>query len=320
MADLTVTGDTRIDYPSAVEWRIDADPSTSLSVDWGDDSTVATGDSGDTFIHAYPRPGRYTALIQSGDDLTVDEVAVTVGPPTGLRRGVCDPWITAEDVDCDVPDNATYSLDDIVDESVRWMFDATGGYWTGTCEAIIRPYTTPERCASRRWTTRDQTIDFLNYVRGPVTRVQEVVIDGEPISPDFYRVDRQRFLVPQDDWDGNRSPLSPWPPQDMNRPLGAERTWWAHVEVGEPPPPPLLRGVRRLVCEVILMLGGDEACTLPSNAVSVTSDGVTIQLRQRERGQVGVPFIDALIEEYGRSRPRRLVDPTAPDAAVHWLP
>lgn len=317
---LTITGSTRISLPAGVEWTFVSDDPAAISVDWGDGSASSSGDDDDAYTHSYARPGRYLVTIESDAESAPIEQYVTVGPPNALRRGPCDPWITGDDVDCSVGDNLPYTIDEITEEAVRWLYDKTGSYWTGQCRALIRPYTAPHLCSRRRWTTRGDYLDLRNYVRGPVVGVNEVVVDGTPIDPDFYRIDKQRFLVPQSNWDGDVSPLTPWPPQDMGAPLGAERTWWIDVNVGESPPPPVLRAARRLVCEIILMLGNSDDCALPDRAISATHNGVTIRMAERENGQFGVPFLDTIIEDYGRSKPGRLRDPQAPEAAVHWFP
>jgi len=319
----TVTGATSLTLPEQVAWTItstDADDGDiTITVDWG--TGTSTGSPGDEFTHSYPIPGRYPVTVTAATDAgsAATDVDVTVAPPDALRRGPCDPWITGSDLDCTIPDDVGYTADDLAAEATRWLFDATGGYWTGVCEALIRPYTDSRRCATRRWRTPADQIDLRNYVRGPVT-VLGVYVNGTVISPDYYRVERQRFVIAQKGWDGDESPLLPWPLQDMDRPLGAENSWWFHIAVGEPPPDPLIRAAKRLACEMHLQLDGSDQCALPTNATSVSHNGVTVQLRQREPGQVGVQFIDTMIEQYGRSKPRRLHDPLAPDAAVYWFP
>ncbi len=309
-----------------VSWTITStDPDltdVTIVVDWGDDTTPTSGASGDEFVHIYHRPGRYTPTITAttaDDDTTTTTVGpIIIDPPMWVSDGPCEPPFTVDDIPCEVPDDSPVTAEEATDAAIRWMYDIMCGRFTGTCTSLVRPFI-DGRCAP--WRSSDNKLDLTRFVRGPITKIVEVVVNGVPIDPQYYRLENRKRIVAQTGWTGGSSPLIPWPPQDTDRPIGADDTWWTEVEHGRAWPEPVILASRRLACEIIAQVNNEE-CELPDNATSITREGITVNLAAREDGKVGVGFIDTVIDLYPcrGSGPRRMHDALAPRAAVYPYP
>lgn len=301
------------------------------TVDWGDGSTSTT-DAGAAVAHTYPSPGQYTVAVTAelGDDSTdAEPVTVTVAaanhyPVVEEDGGVCVPWLTVTGDFSEVLGDAqrTALTQSAINVATRWLNDATGHQWAGPCTTFLRVDTGDDRaCGPQRPRIRDGALDLSVHVTTPIRRVVELRVDGEVVDALYYRLDGPRLRASTGYSDG-ASPLIPWPVQYLDRQPGALDTWDVTVEHGAGPPEPLVRAARLLVEEIVKQVTGDEACALPSNAASVSRDGITITFTPPAPGRTGIRFVDDQISLYGPdaygATPRRMFDPAAtPNAEVY---
>lgn len=127
----------------------------------------------------------------------------------------------------------------------------------------------------------------------PVYDVTEVMIDGEILDSEAYRVDNYRYLVRQD---GNRWPYC----QNLGRSLTQEDTWSVTVQVGAPVPPGGQLAAGKLACELAKAACGSGSCELPQRWQTITRQGVTISaaidlFEGLDEGKTGVWLIDSWV-------------------------
>lgn len=312
----------------------DTDGDPLLTVDFGDGSVIDA--SADVAVaHVYTSPGQYTITMTAesatpgGDTVTAEPVLVTVLVPNthpliDNDGGVCEPWITVNDLCATVDGTKDETLAiAAVNEAVRWLNDATGNAWMGPCTAFLRPNVGDTSICDPLTTSRRgrRPIDLTLWLEPPVLSIVELRVDGEVIAPKWYYLADGK-LHASSGWDDDDSPLIPWPEQNERRQAGAPGTWDVTVRHGSPPPESLVGAARTLACELYKSCTGDESCELPKNAASVSRDGVTITFQPPVRGRTGIPRVDAQIDLYGPDglgRPaRRMLDPADPTTAqVH---
>jgi hypothetical protein len=147
-------------------------------------------------------------------------------------------------------------------------------YTVGTCEAQIRPLTLCREC--RSWCCGGA--DAI-YLVGPFSlNVWEVTTVS--LGPDAYPTDSWRF--DREDRMLYRVPPDVWPTRDERWSApGTGEAFVVDAVIGVPPDDWALDVASRLVKELVLSCTGGK-CRLPSNATSVTSQGVTVRLRDIE--------------------------------------
>jgi hypothetical protein len=126
----------------------------------------------------------------------------------------------------------------------------------------------------------------------PVRAILSVEVDGVVIDPDTYALERDTL------WRAD----SCWPcVDDCDEP--AIVVTYAY---GVDPPPLAELAMGELACEILAGVEGRD-CRLPSNAVSVTRQGVTVDLGDAQtlfaQGRIGLPLSDAFLR---MSNPGRL--------------
>lgn len=133
-----------------------------------------------------------------------------------------------------------------------------------------------------------------------------VTVGGVSYTPsEVARIDNQKWLTPIAEGDA----LWPWPPQNINKADGESDTWSITVTHGALPPAPVLHATSELACQLVKRVLGSD-CELPSNATSVSDNGVSINLAIPVGGKTGIPRIDTVLELYGAGRRRaRIWDP-----------
>jgi hypothetical protein len=140
----------------------------------------------------------------------------------------------------------------------------------------------------------------------PVLSVESVTLDGgEPLDAATYDVVRQAWLRSRDGcW-----PTS-WGCDDP--PVAVSYT------AGFPFPPGTELAVGEVACELLKGWAG-EACKLPSRAISVSRQGVTVQLADPqefvENGLLGLPVADAWIRACNPNRLQMASRVYSPDLA-----
>lgn len=130
-----------------------------------------------------------------------------------------------------------------------------------------------------------------------VTRIVDIVIDGQIVPTGSYRLDNHRFVV--------RTDGGGWPHcNDLSVSFGPG-SWSVTVVVGEPVPKLGQLAVGELACE-LAKLCNDEECVLPTNARRVTRQGVTVDTPDVkaviETGALGLQFVELFIASYNPSR------------------
>lgn len=126
----------------------------------------------------------------------------------------------------------------------------------------------------------------------PVGGIASVVIDGEPLPTDAYRIDNGVELVRQDGDD--------WPTcQDMNLPAGSVGTFEVTYYHGATADLLVRYAAGTLATEYLQAQKGLE-CRLPSGTVSVVRQGVTIEMQADlfENGMTGILEVDSVIARY----------------------
>lgn len=150
----------------------------------------------------------------------------------------------------------------------------------------------------------------------PITGIKEVLINGDVIPADEYRLDRNRYLVRLRDSDGNRKF---WPGcQDLSRPAGQDHTWSIEYYYGAPPPEIGKLACAELAVQFYLAMTGSEDCILPIGVTKVTRQGVTIErlvpLFSAGRA-TGLVLTDAFLSSYnpaGLKRRPAIISPGYP--------
>lgn len=139
----------------------------------------------------------------------------------------------------------------------------------------------------------------------PVMSVESVEVDGVPYAPEDFDVVRQAWL---------RSVNGCWPPSWVcDEPP-------VHVvySAGFPFPAGTANAVGEVGCELLAGWAG-EPCKLPSRAISVSRQGVTVQLADPQafvdNGLLGLPVADAWIRAVNPNRLQMASRVYSPDLA-----
>ncbi len=147
-------------------------------------------------------------------------------------------------------------------------------YTVGLCEAEIRPLNLCREC--RSWCCGGA--DAI-YLKGPfsvnvwdVTRVR-LGADEYPINS--WRFDRESRML-------YRVPPDKWPTRDEKwSNAGEGEAFVVDAQIGTPPDAWATDVLARLIKELYLSCTGSK-CRLPSNVTTVTSQGISIRLRDNE--------------------------------------
>lgn len=135
---------------------------------------------------------------------------------------------------------------------------------------------------------------------GPIDSIVEVLVDGEVVPDDAYRVDNRFFLVRTDGDD--------WPTcQDLTLDVTEVGTFEVTYLRGTPVPPAGQLAAAILAEEFAKSTLGRD-CELPQRVQSVTREGVTVAVLDSfeglERGNTGIWLIDSFVTSVTNS-PRR---------------
>lgn len=123
---------------------------------------------------------------------------------------------------------------------------------------------------------------------GPVASVDEVWLGGSVLDPSSYRVDNAAWLV--------RTDGGCWPTcQNMAAPITAPGTWQVNYQQGNPIPLGAQRANTALAAELLKACTNASNCRLPSNATTITRDGVSIVIDTTallDAGRTGIAQVD----------------------------
>lgn len=229
--------------------------------------------------------------------------------------GPCTPWCTAQDVfglvSPSLPDDVDLNA---AIEAASWLlWSLSGRQFSGGCIMQVRPNRVGCSCwgpggpgapdqngvnlalagadwwfggygggGVPGWTNDcgDQggcgTLSSVTLDGYPVTAIDQVLIDGDVVDPDTYRLDANRYLVRLvDPSSGNQLH---WPAcQDMARPPTAGGTWEVTYEYGSPPPALGIMAAAELALQFFYASTGNKACKLPSGVTKIVRQGITIE-------------------------------------------
>lgn len=260
------------------------------------------------------------------------------------RVSTCSPWATIDDFcpPClDVDDLPDEMLDRMLQIASDLLFEATARRFPGTCTTTVRPcsqriYHDPMRRYDGSWTFDcgcsgpsscgcPRPSEITLGVE-PIVEITEVVVNGEILTPDLYRVDDYRTLVRLRDPDGS---YQSWLCcQDILLPDTEDNTFSVTFTYGTSPPPAGVLAAAVLACELAIQCGvvsgeGIE-CRLPRRVVSLTRQGVSMILQDPTQTlfqkRWGIPEIDqfvALYNPYALTRQASVLSPDYPQRVRH---
>ena len=252
-----------------------------------------------------------------------DSGSFGVGAPAGRPPGgVCTPWAVQDDVCGSCVDLDPLSVTAWLDVASTVLYELTGRRWPGECSETVYP--TGEECLS--WLGRPPYFSNLRR-RGfklpgyPVTGVEQVVINGDVVDPDRYRVDDGRWLIYIPPVPYSAGDRQNWPDvNDERLALGSVGTWSIEYSYGYGPPPGGKEMAASLGCELAKSCSDPDGeggeCRLPARVTSITRQGVSMAvldpLTLFSDGLVGLPECDLWIAAMNlgvKRRPAALVVP-----------
>ena len=308
-------------------WIEDSDGNqvTSPSGDGIVEFDAGGGSSAYRWQSSYPPAGEYVVTWEDPDGVqAVEELISTAVAPVEAAMpqiGPCQPWISSEHVAacCDVePDSDNQAdLDAAASMASDLLYRLSARKFPGICLRVVRPCRTGCACdhSGEDWYWRG-----TEWVRGfdaracgcgcvsqvtlsgTVRTVVQVLIDGELVAPDSYRIDDYRHLVRLADADGNRQA---WPRcQRLDLPSSATGTFEVTYLSGLDPPALGIAAAASLACEFFRACpSGSGECALPSGVTRIIRAGLTIErvssvASMLSKGASGLPLVDAFIAGY----------------------
>lgn len=127
---------------------------------------------------------------------------------------------------------------------------------------------------------------------GPIDSIGAVIIDGDTLPADAYRVYNRSTLI--------RTDGRGWPTcQDLSAPDDADGSWTVTYDRGTPVPAGGQAAAARLAVEFWKAACGDKTCGLPQRVQTVTRQGVTVAMLDSfddvDRGHTGIWVIDSWV-------------------------
>lgn len=249
---------------------------------------------------------------------------------------VCSPWATIADVcaPCNTYDFDPALLEDSLLVASDVLFNLTGRRWNGGCQDTVRPcvqYAHPDTRRSVRYTDWGRYLTHWGTVPGhrwsgcpcfsqvelgqvPLMDIIEVVVDGEILDAERYRIDDRRWLVyiPESD----DALVQGWPcctgTDDEDR---FEVTFIG----GTAPPIGGIRAAAIYGCELALACAGSDECRLPEAVSAVTRQGVTVTVNDPnvlvQNGLVGLRDVDMWVQSVLLGDKRRQATVVVPEFA-----
>ncbi len=301
--------------------------------------------------------GQYSIVWKGGpfDDLAVEDLVVSAAgvipgdfpivPAEGPDQpvmGPCAAWTTGADVaicaGVEVGSDNEALLDQVAVEASMLLYRLSGYQYGGQCDYAARPCSTRRGClhewglfeAERGFQCGCGSLSQVVLTGYPVTSITEVLIDGEVIDPDTYRLETDWMTLTR-----VRDPAEPrvrlfWPAcQDRDQDdLTQPGTFVVRYLAGVNPPPYGERAAAELGAELLRACpggtGSGEACRLPSGITQITRQGVTMNFdgfrsfafdRGKRAWNTGLVLVDTFLNAEnptGRSRPSAFFSPDDP--------
>ena len=273
------------------------------------------------------------------DQLIVAGTGVTPilpGPPAASAdTGPCSLWATPDDLAecCEAATDASDSeeaLETHLAVASQILWELSGRRYSGACAKTVRPCRSGCSCWPFQrftvgdssdihyiWSGRQWAWDGGGYGAScgcgceprvllsgyPVQTIQQVKINGETLAASSYRIDEKRYLV--------RTDGDYWPAcQNISLPDSEDGTWSVTYIYGEGPPLAGALAATKLACELLAACTDGAECQLPTQAVRIVRQGITIDTLQPLAsmlidGSTGLVEIDSFIAAYGRGPRRR---------------
>lgn len=263
-----------------------------------------------------------------------------VGPQPGgsLDDAVCTTWAERSDVPCDWEslgiDSST--LDDALLVASGLLYNMTLQQWPGECERTVRPCSRYEtldtmrtmplvsglysarasmwRCSCRGRDVYQPGCSYLSQIglgEVPVSGIVEVLIDGDVVDPDRYRVDDYRWLVFMPDPTG-ADDRQGWPCcQRMDLPTTEDGTFAVTFTVGSLPDLGGVKSAGHLACELAKLWTPalSATCALTGRVTSMTRQQVTMTVNDPsallDRGMTGLVDVDMWVQGVLRAHRER---------------
>lgn len=211
----------------------------------------------------------------------------------------CDTWPVPEDgcvAGCDIPEGTDPAV--LVAASVQAgiILHTLSGRRVGTCTDTLRPLSECPECRVLPCCGAADRVR-LDSPRGPVTSVDRVRVDGLEVTDwTFYPSSQLLYRVPPTLWPSHDNPALPCTSVD---------TMCVDVTIGTVPDAWALTVHAELTCELIKACTGGK-CRIPSNATSVTSQGISITLSNEEL----LGFLPSVARWVGAVNPNKAQWPT----------
>lgn len=283
---------------------VPTDPTTTtltVTAPDGTETTPAPTHDGDGEYHhdqLLDQSGRWTfAWVGTGDvPASFTETIIVLDPAKTGGAGVCEPWITWDDVTllCSnaptFPDETAETMQAIALDYAQTIVDALSCDQFGVCIIAASPCST--RCLQLCRHGRRCSCGRYEKVRlgtEPIVQVFSVTIDGERLDPSAYRVDDFEWLVRTDD--------DVWPRcQDMEAAAGSDSTWEVEWAYGRPIDNAARLALAMFTCQIGKQILDDDDCELPPGTTTASRDGVTVNIIDTEeaiaKGKTGVRLTD----------------------------
>ena len=247
--------------------------------------------------------------------------------------GLCGDWFILSQV------TAYTGLGDLTpDEVFEWaapasglLYILTGRRWSGPCDTSIRPFG-PQPIQPASMVATYRTSGYPYYPNGqhyvptscrcgrcnnsiielgyaPINSITWVVIDGDTLDEDQYRLDDKRWLVRID---GSSWPLC----QDLNANVGSDNTFEVRFSHGD------FGGVRarnaaiQLAMQMAKAAKQDPTCLLPAQAIGINRQGVNVTMDPTmftEKGLTGIATVDTFIHSVNPNQLQRRARVGSPD-------
>ena len=286
------------------------------------------------------------------DKTTIDDLFVIASgapsfPPLpsgdtgGPVDGPCFAWCAPEDVAlcCGVEVGSDFDLfDEAITSASMLLYRLSGRQWKGQCERVVRAngsvpcgfqvlargHVVNGGAGWMDWDGRFPANRILlpNY---PVTEITQVLIDGDIVPEDEYRLDGWRFLQRMADADGNAQAWPAWARIDLES--TEDHTFEVSYLHGTNPPQPGIDAAQQLACEIYKSCPGNEGvgtCALPKGTTKVVRAGIEITLdalrfdRKTGSWKTGMKLVDLFLNAYnphGIKRPPAIWSADAPQFA-----
>ena len=206
---------------------------------------------------------------------------------------------------CTIPADVDAELLQAASEQAGIILRTLSGGRVGTCTEVLRPLSD---CATCRGACR--CADAGDRIRissghGPVTDVTEVDDAGTILDPEDYRFYPSGQLL-------YRVPPDVWPNRDLKwADCGEADTFCVTATIGYEPDAWALSVHAELTCELLNSCTGGE-CRLPTNAATISGQGVTINLTPEQIEQF-IPSVSRWVAAVNPDKAQSLPRLFSPD-------